>query len=79
MHYISSFKCILGINSFPPNKFFFYYFIHFIRNQNNILPNNGILLNDVLRSKLLNNHFPSCSFINPDFLLTLTVHFDNKK
>ena len=29
-------------------------------------PNNGILLNGVLRLKLLNNPFASCSFINLD-------------
>ena len=40
-------------------------------------PNNGILLNGVLRLKLLNNPFASCSFINPDFLLPHTAHFDD--
>ena len=37
--------------------------------------NNGILLNGVLRPKLLNNPFVSCSFINFDFLLTHIAHF----
>ena len=48
-----------------------------MRNKNSILPNKGILLNDVLRPKLLNNPFPSCSFINLDFLLPHTGHFDD--
>ena len=40
-------------------------------------PNNGILLNGVLRPKLLNIPFASCSFINLDFILPHTAHFDN--
>ena len=40
--------------------------------------NNEILLNEVLRLKLLNNPFASCSFINFDFLLPDKVHFENK-
>ena len=40
-------------------------------------PNNGILLIGVLRPKLLNNLFASCSFIKFDFLLPHTAHFDN--
>ena len=40
-------------------------------------PNNGILLNGVLRRRLINNPFASCSFINLDFLLPHTTHFDN--
>ena len=43
-----------------------------------MFPNNGILLRGVLGSKLFNNPFASCSFINPDVLLPYTVHFDNK-
>ena len=39
-------------------------------------PKNGILLNGVLRSRLLNNPFTSCSFINHDFLLPHAAHFD---
>ena len=39
--------------------------------------NNGILLNGVLRPKLLNIPFASCSFINLYFLLLHTAHFDN--
>ena len=38
-------------------------------------PNNGILLNGILRPKLLNIPFASCSFINLDFLLLHTAHF----
>ena len=38
-------------------------------------PNNGILLNGVLRPKLLNFPFASCSFINFDFLLPHAAHF----
>ena len=40
-------------------------------------PNNGILLNGVLRPRILDNPFVSCSFINLDFLLPHTAHFDN--
>ena len=40
-------------------------------------PNNRILFNCVLRSKLLNNPFASCSFINLDFLLPHIVYFDD--
>ena len=40
-------------------------------------PNNRILLNGVLRPKLLNIPFASFSFINLDFLLLHTAHFDN--
>ena len=39
--------------------------------------NNGILLNGVLRPRLLNIPFASCSFINLDFLLLHTAHFDD--
>ena len=40
-------------------------------------PNNGILFNGVLRPILLNNPFPSCSFINLDFLSPHTANFNN--
>ena len=40
--------------------------------------NNGILVNGVLRPKLLNIHFASCSFINLDFLLRHAIHFDDR-
>ena len=40
-------------------------------------PNNGILLNGVLRPKLLNIPFASYYFINLDFLLLHTAHFDD--
>ena len=40
-------------------------------------PNNGILLNDVLKLKLLNIPFASCSFINLDFLKLHIAHFNN--
>ena len=43
-----------------------------------MFPNNGILLKGALGSKLFNNPFASCSFINPDVLLPYTAHFDNK-
>ena len=39
--------------------------------------NNRILFNGVLRPRLLNNHFASCSFINLDILLPHTANFDN--
>ena len=39
--------------------------------------NSGILFNGVLRPKLLNIPFASCSFINLDFLPPDTAHFDN--
>ena len=42
-----------------------------------MLPNNRILLNWVLRPKLLNNPFASCSFVNLDFLLPHTANFGN--
>ena len=42
-------------------------------------PNNGILFNGVLIPKLLNNPFASCSFMNLEFLLPHTAHFDNNK
>ena len=38
-------------------------------------PNNGTLFNRVLRPKLLNNLFASCSFTNLDFLLPHTSTF----
>ena len=38
-------------------------------------PNNGILLNGVLRPKLLNNPFALCSFINLDFFTTTYREF----
>ena len=41
-------------------------------------PNNGISLNGVLRTKLLNITFAYCSFINLDFLIPNAVHFDDK-
>ena len=40
-------------------------------------PNNGILFNGVLRPKLRNIPFASCSFINLDFSLLHTAYFDN--
>ena len=43
-----------------------------------MLHNNGILFNVVLRPKLLNNPFATCSFISIDFLLLHTTHFYNK-
>ena len=38
-------------------------------------PNNGILLNGILKPKLLNVAFASCSFINLDFLRPHAAHF----
>ena len=35
------------------------------------------LLNSVLVTKLLNNYFASCSFINLDFLFAYTAHYKN--
>ena len=40
-------------------------------------PNNGILLNDILRPKLLSIPFASCPFINLYVLLPHAAHFDN--
>ena len=40
-------------------------------------PNNGILLNVVLRPRLLNIPFASCSFRNLDFSLPHIANFDN--
>ena len=45
--------------------------------QNKISPNNGILLNGVLRPKLLNNPFAFCFLINLDFLRPHIAYFDN--
>ena len=42
-----------------------------------ISPNNGILLNGVLRPKLLNIPVASCFLINLDFLVLYKAHFDN--
>ena len=39
-------------------------------------PNNETLFNGVLRPKLLNKPFTFCSFINLDFLIPHTGHFD---
>ena len=48
--------------------------IHLTKNK--ISPNMGILFNDVLILKLLNNPFACCSLINFDFLLPHIAHFD---
>ena len=40
-------------------------------------PNNGNLLNGVLRPKLLNIPLASCFLINPDCLLPHIAHFHN--
>ena len=40
-------------------------------------PDNGILLNSVLRPKLLNSPLASCFLINLDFLVLHIAHFDN--
>ena len=40
-------------------------------------PNNGTLLNAVLKPKLPNNTFASCFFMNLNFLLLDTAHFDD--
>ena len=40
-------------------------------------PNNGILFNGVLRSRLFKNLFALCSSINLKFLLLYIPHFDN--
>ena len=40
-------------------------------------PNNEILFNGILRPKLHNNPFASCYFINFDFSLPDTAHFDD--
>ena len=39
--------------------------------------NNGILFNGVLRPRLDNNPSASCFFINFEFLLPHTAHFDD--
>ena len=40
-------------------------------------PDNGMLFNGVLRPKLHNNPFAACSFINLDFVLLHTAHFND--
>ena len=42
-----------------------------------MLPNTGILLRGVLIPILLNTPLASCSFINFDFILPQTAHFDD--
>ena len=42
-----------------------------------MLRNNGILFNGVLRPRLSNNPFGTCSFISIDFLLLHATHFHN--
>ena len=39
-------------------------------------PNNGTLLNGVLRTKLFNKPSALCSFMNINFLIPHTEHFD---
>ena len=57
------------------------YITHFIiqwsRAQNKTSPNNGILLNVNLISRLLSNPFASCFLMNFDFLEPHIAHFDN--
>ena len=45
--------------------------------ENKISPNNGIIFNGVLRSKLLNIPLASCFLINHDFLLPHIAYCDN--
>ena len=40
-------------------------------------PNDGIFLNGVLRTKMLNTLLPACFLINLDFLQLHIAHFDN--
>ena len=59
----------------PANKnLFTILFILYL--QNKIFPNNGILLNEVLIAKLLNNPLASSVLINLNFLLSHNAHFD---
>ena len=46
------------------------------QNQNRSSPKNDVSPNGVLRPKLLSIPFASCSFINPDVLLSHASHFD---
>ena len=71
------FKWILGMNLSPTSKNLFT--ISFILyTQKNISPNNDILLNRVLRPKLIHSPFASCTFPNVDFLNPHSAHFDCK-
>ena len=45
--------------------------------QSKMSPNNGTLLNGILRAKLLNSPFASQFLVNLDFLLPHYGHFDN--
>ena len=45
--------------------------------ENKISPDNGILLDDVLKPKLLNIPLTSCFLINLDFLLPHIAHSDS--
>ena len=59
-------------------SFSFHFRLHY--NVNTLLkisPNIGILLKQVLIPNLLNNSLASSFFINLDFLLLHTAHFDN--
>ena len=55
--------------------YYFFFIYNCIRNK--ISPNNGTLLNGVLRSKLLNIPFASWFLINFEFLAPHTAHFHN--
>ena len=69
------FKCILVINSFPPNKnWFLTSFILHLWNKRGT--NTGIWLKSTLILKLLNNPLASCSLINLDFLLSQNEEFN---
>ena len=45
--------------------------------QSKMSPNNGTLLNGILRAKLLNSPFAFQFLVNLDFLLPHYGHFDN--
>ena len=70
------FRCISGINLSPTSKNVFT--IHSFYTSNKTSPNNGTLLNGIFKLKLVNDPFNYCSFINFDFLLPHTAHFDDK-
>ena len=66
-----------GINLSPANKncFIILFFLQ-LKKKKKRPPSKGIWLKGVLIPKLINNTLAFCYFINLDFLLPQTLHFD---
>ena len=67
--------CILGMNLSPADRNLFI-ILFILYSQNKTEPNMGILLKDAFVLEPLNNHLPSCSLTNFDFLLPQMAQFD---